>query len=74
MTNSMFKQIINYLRNHVKQKPYKRLLYRIGLPSNTASPLAPFVRIELLCFCRCIPQQTRIATNTAIDAHIIFSI
>ena len=26
------------------------LLYRIGLPSNTATPLALFVRLELLCF------------------------
>ena len=41
------------------------VLYRIGLPSITAAPLALFVRIELLCFCCCIRQQTRVATNTA---------
>ena len=28
----------------------KALLYRIGLSSNTATPLALFVLIELLCF------------------------
>ena len=45
-------------------------MYRIGLPSNTATPVALFVQIELLCFCSCIPQQTCVATNTAIAAHI----
>ena len=42
-----------------------RMLYRIGLPSNTVSPLTVFLRIEPLCFCSCIRQQTRVATNTA---------
>ena len=29
---------------------YNSLLYRIGMPSNTASPLSLYVQIELLCF------------------------
>ena len=48
-----------------------RLLYRIGLSLNTATPLALFVRIELLCFSSCIRQQTCVATNTAIAAQIM---
>ena len=35
--------------------------YRIGLPSNTASPLGLFVRIELLCNCSCSREQTCIS-------------
>ena len=46
-------------------------LYRICLPSNTATPLALFVRIQLLCFCSCIRQQTCVVTNMAIDAQIM---
>ena len=46
------------------------ILYRIGLPSNIATPLA-FVRIELLCLCSCIRQQTLVATNTANAAQIM---
>ena len=47
------------------------LLYRIGLPSNTATPLALFVRIDLLCFCSCIRQPICVSTNTAIAAQIM---
>ena len=47
------------------------LLYRIGLPSNTATPLALFVGIKLLCFCICICQQTCAATNRTITAQIM---
>ena len=48
-----------------------RLLYRIGLSSNTATPLALSVRIELLCFCSCIRKETSIATDTATAADIM---
>ena len=47
------------------------LLYRIGLPSNTADRLALSIRLELLCFCNCIRQQTRVAMSTAIAAEIM---
>ena len=47
------------------------LFYRIGLPSGTASALALFARIELISFCSCIRQQTRVAMNTAIAAQIM---
>ena len=47
------------------------LLYRLGLPSNTATPLALFVRIELLSICSCLRQQVRVATNMAIAAQIM---
>ena len=50
---------------------WKGLLYRIGLPSNTATPLALFVRIEPLCVCSCIHQQAYGTANTAIAAQII---
>ena len=46
------------------------MLYPIGLPSNTATPLALFLRIELLSFGSCIRRQTCIATNTASVAQI----
>ena len=45
------------------------MLYQIGLPSNTATPLALFVGIEHVSF-SCIWQQTHMATNTAIAAQI----
>ena len=31
----------------------------MDLPSNTATPLALFTRLELLCFRSCIRQQTK---------------
>ena len=43
------------------------ILYRIGLPSNIAIPLARFV----LYFCSYIRQQTHATTNTTIAAQII---
>ena len=45
-----------------------RLLYRIGLHSNTVTLLALFVQIEL-CFCNCIRRQTTFVTNTATAAQ-----
>ena len=47
------------------------MLYQTGLPSNVNIPLPLFVRIELLCYCCCIRQQTRVATNTAIAAQLM---
>ena len=47
------------------------LLYRIGLHSNAASPLALFLRIEPLYFCSCIRKQTCVATNTATAEQIM---
>ena len=41
------------------------MLYRIGLPSNTATPLSLFVRIELLCFCSWSRRKTGVATDMA---------
>ena len=50
------------------------LLYRIGLPSKTTTPLALFVELGLVCYCSCIRQQTRVATNTAIAAQIMTNV
>ena len=46
-------------------------MYRIGLSSNTATPLALFLRTEPLCVGSCIHQQAYGATNTAIAAKIM---
>ena len=37
--------------------------YRIGLPSKTATAIALFVGMQLLCFCSRIRQQTCVATS-----------
>ena len=47
------------------------MLYRIGLPSKIAIPLARFVRIELLYFFSYIRQQTHVTTNTTTATQII---
>ena len=53
------------------RKPTAALMYRIGLPSNTATPLAPFVRIELLYFFGFIRRQTCLTMNMATAARIM---
>ena len=44
------------------------MLYQIGIPSNTATQLALFVRIEQLYVCSCIRRQKCVATNMATAA------
>ena len=68
---TLLKIIVIAGAEHCTDKMSADLLYRIGLHSNIATPLALFVRIELLCFCSCIHRQTSFVTNTATAAQIM---
>ena len=50
---------------------YTGMLYRTGLPSNAATPLALFVRVGPLCFCMYTRRQTYVAVNTTTAAQIM---